>query len=57
VTVNLKTPSPALIVACIGPLVALGPAVKAANTVFRTDIVDGEIKTADLANGAVTLRR
>jgi hypothetical protein len=26
----------------------------AANTVFSTDIVDGEVKTADLANNAVT---
>lgn len=26
----------------------------AANTVFSTDIVDGEVKTADLASNAVT---
>jgi hypothetical protein len=57
VTVNLKAPSPALIVACIALLVALGPAVKAANTVFSSDIVDGEVKTADLANGAVTFAK
>jgi hypothetical protein len=54
VTVNLKAPSPALVVACIALLFALGPAVKAANTVFSTDIVDGEVKTVDIANGAIT---
>jgi hypothetical protein len=54
VTVMFKTPSPALIVACTAFLVALGPAVKAANTIFSTDIVDGEVKTEDLANLAVT---
>lgn len=53
-TLRLTTPSPALIVACIALLVALGPAVHAANTVFSTDIVDGEVKTVDLGNSAVT---
>jgi hypothetical protein len=57
VTINLKTPSPALVVACIALLVALGPAVHAANTVFSSDIVDGEVKTADIANGAVTFAK
>ena len=28
--------------------------VYAANTVFSSDIVDGEVKTADLANNAIT---
>ncbi|MEA2987118.1 MAG: hypothetical protein QOD94_3372 [Alphaproteobacteria bacterium] len=56
-TGKLKTPSPALIVACIALLVALGPAVKAADTVFSTDIVDGEVKTPDLADRAVTFAK
>ena len=34
-------------------LVASGGVAYAANTVFSTDIVDGEVKTADLASGAV----
>ena len=56
-TIKLKTPSPTLVVACLALLIALGPAVKAANTIFSTDIVDGEVKTADLANSAVTLAK
>ncbi len=51
---NLKTPSPALVVACIALIVALGPAVRAANTIFSTDIVDGDVQTVDLADFAVT---
>jgi hypothetical protein len=35
-------------------LVLTGGAAYAANTVFSTDIVDGEVKTADLASPAVT---
>jgi hypothetical protein len=54
VTRKLKRLSPTLIVACIGFLVAHGPAVHAANTVFSTDIVDGEVKTEDLGDSAVT---
>ena len=53
-TIRIQRPSPALIVACIALVVALGPAVHAANTVFSTDIVDGEVKTVDLGNSAVT---
>ena len=38
-------------------LIALGTgSAYAANTVFSTDIVDGEVKTADLDNNAVTHR-
>ena len=50
---KLKTPSSALVVACVAFLVALGPAVRAADTVFSTDIVDLEVKTADIATAAV----
>ena len=35
-------------------LVVAGGTAYAANTVFSTDIVDGEVKTADLASPAVT---
>ena len=56
-TFRFQRPSPALVVACFALLVALGPAVKAANTVFSADIVDGEVKTADLANQAVTFNK
>ena len=39
-------------------LIALGTgSAYAANTVFSTDIVDGEVKTADLDNNAVTHRQ
>jgi hypothetical protein len=48
-------PRPLLLHALL--LVALGPAAKAANTVFSTDIVDGKVKTADLANAAVTFTK
>ena len=34
-------------------LVLAGGAAYAANTVFSSDIVDGQVKTPDLANGAV----
>jgi hypothetical protein len=57
VAIRFERPSPALIVACIALVVALGPAVHAANTVFSSDIVDGEVKTADLADQAVTFAK
>ena len=38
-------------------LVVAGGTAWAADTVFSTDIVDGEVKTPDLANGAVTSNR
>jgi hypothetical protein len=50
----LRTPSPALVVACIALAVALGPAAYAADTIFSTDIVDGEVKAADLSDNAVS---
>jgi hypothetical protein len=51
---NLKTPSPALVVACIALIVALGPAVRAANTIGSDDIIDSSIRTQDLADFIVT---
>jgi hypothetical protein len=51
---KLRKPSPSIVIACIALFVALGPSAYAvANTVFSTDIVDGEVKTPDLANLAV----
>jgi hypothetical protein len=57
VTVKLKKPSPALIIACLALLVALGPAVKAANTIGSSDIIDGSILSQDLADSAVTFTK
>jgi hypothetical protein len=54
VAIKLTIPSPALVVACIALLVALGPAVYAANTIGSSDIIDGQVKTEDLAHLAVT---
>ena len=54
---KLSLPSPALVISCLALLLSLGPAVKAANTVFSTDIVDGEVKTPDLGLHAVTLSK
>ncbi len=56
-TVKLKTPSPALIVSCIALLVALGPAVHAADTVGSSDIINGSIIAEDLADAAVTFTK
>jgi hypothetical protein len=54
VTVKLKKPSPAFIVAFVALFVALGPAVKAADTVGSSDIIDGSILSQDLHDAAVT---
>jgi hypothetical protein len=55
---KMKKPSPAFVIACIALFVALGPtAAYAANTVFSTDIVDGQVQTADLGDLAVTTRK
>jgi hypothetical protein len=43
------------VVATLALVIAVGGGVAyAANTIFSTDIVNGEVKTADLDNGAVT---
>lgn len=55
---KMKKPSPAFVIACIALFVALGPtAAYAANTVFSTDIVDGQVQTADLADQGVTTQK
>jgi hypothetical protein len=61
---KIDRPSPALIISCIALLIALGPAVRAANTVGSRDIIDesilsqdiknGEVRNSDLATNAVT---
>jgi len=48
-----RRPSPALIVAIVALVVALGGTAIAANTIRSGDIVNGQVKTADLADGAV----
>ena len=50
---KLRKPSPAMVVACIALLSSLAPAAYAANTVFSTDIVDGEVKAVDIDVNAV----
>jgi hypothetical protein len=42
------------VIALLALFVALGGTAYAANTVRSSDIVDGQVKTPDLANGAVT---
>jgi hypothetical protein len=52
---SIKKPSPAFVIACVALFLSLGSsAAYAANTIFSTDIVDGEVKTADLADQGVT---
>jgi hypothetical protein len=51
-------PSHATVVAYLALFVALGgTSAYAANTIFSTDIVDGQVKTVDLGDAAVTERK
>ena len=53
--IKFKRPSHATIVAYLALFVAVGGTTAyAADTVFSSDIVDGEVKTPDVANFAVT---
>ena len=52
-----RRPSPALIVAILALIVALGGTAIAANTIRSGDIVNGQVKPADLADGAVNSAR
>jgi hypothetical protein len=55
---SIKKPSPAFVIACIALFVAMGTSTAyAANTIFSTDIVDGEVKTADLGDLSVTTQK
>jgi hypothetical protein len=55
---RFRRPSHATVVAYLALFVALGGTTAyAADTVFSTDIVDGEVKTADLASPAVTTNK
>src|SRR3954468_16599462 len=55
---SIKKPSPAFVIACVALFVSLGSgAAYAANTIFSTDIVDGEVKTPDLADQTVTTQK
>jgi hypothetical protein len=52
---RFRRPSHATVVAYLALFVALGgTSAYAANTIFSADIVDGEVKTPDLANEAVS---
>lgn len=51
---KLSRPSPATAVAFAALILSLIPIARAANTIRSLDIVDGEVKTADLADGSVT---
>src|SRR5262245_7055495 len=52
-TLKLMRPSPALVVACIALVIALGPAVRAANTIGSDDIIDESIQSVDIKDGEV----
>jgi hypothetical protein len=49
-----RRPSPAMIVALVALIVALGGTAIAANTIGTGDIIDGQVMTRDLHSGAVT---
>jgi hypothetical protein len=53
-SIRKSRPSPAMIVAIVALIVALGGTAIAANTIRSSDIVDGQVMTPDLHNGAVT---
>jgi hypothetical protein len=48
-----RRPSPAMVVAIVALIVALGGTAIAANTIRSDDIVDGQVMTRDLHTGAV----
>ena len=55
---SIKKPSPAFVIACVALFVSLGSgAAYAANTVFSTDIVDGQVTTPDLADQGEAMLR
>ena len=54
----MKLPSHTTVAAYLGLFIAIATgSAYAANTVFSTDIVDGQVKTVDLANGAVAVAK
>jgi hypothetical protein len=50
---RLRTPSPALVVACLALFVALGGVAYAAATIGSSDIVDGSIRNRDFKDGTL----
>jgi hypothetical protein len=48
-----RKPTPAMVVAIVALIVALGGTAVAANTISSDDIVDGQVMTSDLHAGAV----
>ena len=50
---RIRTPSPALVIACLALFVALGGVAYAASTIGSTDIIDGSIRNRDFKDGTL----
>jgi hypothetical protein len=50
---RLRTPSPALVIACLALFVALGGVAYAAATIGSADIIDGSIRNRDFKDGTL----
>jgi hypothetical protein len=50
---RLRTPSPALVIACLALFAALGGVAYAAATIRSSDIVDGSIRNRDFKDGTL----
>jgi hypothetical protein len=50
---RMRTPSPALVIACVALFVALSGVAYAAATIESTDIVDGSIRNRDFKDGTL----
>jgi hypothetical protein len=50
---RLRTPSPALVIACLALFVALGGVAYAAATIGSSDIIDGSIRNRDFKDGTL----
>jgi hypothetical protein len=50
---RIRTPSPALVIACIGLFVALGGVAYAAATIDSADIINGSIRNRDFKDGTL----
>src|SRR5687768_1121308 len=50
---RIRTPSPALVIACVALFVALSGAAYAAATIGSSDIIDGSIRNRDFKDGTL----
>ncbi len=50
---RMRTPSPALVIACVALFVALSGAAYAAATIGSSDIIDGSIRNRDFKDGTL----